>query len=654
MIVKMKTVSCLVAKKDSEKLLKALAREGCVHLHNTDTYSQTELYKEYVTSAHPAADTGEVNHLHGALLNLAKYAEVKKRGMLDPLPMMDEVQFEDDADYEKAVKVADTINELAADITAADNTVLRLQTSKAAIAPLEQVDIPLDSQGGRFYAVGFCAAPPGVTAQEFADAAEKPVEIISGEAQAEQQYFAYICLKGDEQEVLSGMKSLGAAKQIYKDLSGTAKENLAMIDAEIASVEKQREAAVKAIGGYADSKLSIETAHDLASTRLHRDNVLHSQAETKTVVMLSGYTPENCVDGVKKLLDNHCCCYEFGEVADGDDEVPVLLKNNKLVQPFEMVTALYALPVYKSPIDPNPFIAPFFFIYFGLMMGDVAYGIIIALVSYFIMRKSRPREGTMKKLLGVGILGGISTAIWGVLFGSIFGNFIPTVTEMFTGTAIVPPPLMFDPLANPLGLFGLSLAFGVVQIVLGMILSMYQKCKFGKPIDAVLDEGLWLLIFIGLGVVGIELMLGVTMPIANLGLYIALAGAVLILLTKGRNEKGLKKITAGLGELYGVTGYLADVLSYSRLLALGLATAVIAQVMNTMGTLAGATIPGIILLVVVFVIGHVFNVAINILGTFVHTSRLQFIEFFGKFYMPGGKPFKPFNNHTKYVEVLKK
>ncbi len=649
----MKKLACLVTKHDAGKVLKALAKEGCVELRNTESYAELPEYEQLLSKGKQDAQDDDVVALRTALATVNKYSAYKK-GFLAALPRISESEFEDDTSFQKTVSLAKEINDLSSDIAACDSAIMRLETGLATIKPFNGIDLPLDKNGGKYYSTVFGSVPIGITiemlSEEIGD--DFAIEFLMGEANVDQQFFAVLCMKNDEEEVISALKPLGFSRLLYRDISGSAKENSAVIEKEVEAKKKNIEEHVDAVMAKAGFRDQLETALDLATTRLNRSETMYSQSGTQKTLLLMGYTPENCVDRVQKLLDTYCCAYDFSE-PDDIDETPIVLKNNSFVRPYEMVTALYALPKYNSPVDPNPFIAPFFFIYFGLMMGDFAYGVIIALASYIILKKANPREGTMKKLMQVGILGGVATAIWGILFGSYFGNFIPTVTEMFTGTAIVPPPVLFDPLAEPLILFGISLAFGAIQLILGMVVSMYQKCVFGKPLDAVLDEGLWLVIFGGLGVVGIEMGLGVVMPVANFGLYIALVGVVLILLTKGRNEKGFKKITAGLGELYGITSYLADLLSYSRLLALGLATAVIAQVMNTMGTLLGPTIPGVILLVIVFVVGHAFNIGINILGTFVHTSRLQFIEFFGKFYMPGGKPFKPFCNNTKYVEVLK-
>jgi V/A-type H+-transporting ATPase subunit I len=249
------------------------------------------------------------------------------------------------------------------------------------------------------------------------------------------------------------------------------------------------------------------------------------------------------------------------------------------------------------------------------------------------------------RLMQLGLLCGISTMIWGVLFGGYFGNAVSAFCRGMLGIDFTIPPLWFDSLAEPMNLFILSLVFGFVQIALGLCLRGYQLIRKGRPADAVCDAGFWLLVLAGAPL---------CLASVNLGLGLMGTGALGILLTGGRTAPSLVgKITGGLGSLYRITGYLADLLSYSRLMALGLATAVIAQVMNTMSTLAGGSLKGWLLFVIVFIVGHIFNVLINVIGTYVHTSRLQYIEFFGKFYEPGGRPFAPVFNKTKYVEIIK-
>jgi V/A-type H+-transporting ATPase subunit I len=290
--------------------------------------------------------------------------------------------------------------------------------------------------------------------------------------------------------------------------------------------------------------------------------------------------------------------------------------------------------------------APFFFIFFGMMTGDIMYGLMITFFSWYILKKSRPAEGsTIKRLLQLSFLCSFSCIIWGALFGAFFGNAIPAFTGAMLGREIKFSPILFDPLSDPMSMFLLSLGWGFVHVGFGMCLKAYQFIRCGQISDAVADVGFRLCILYGAPLYFLS---------ANAGLAVMIIGALGIICTGGRKKSNIfMKIMGGFGSLYSCVNYLSDILSYSRLLGLGLASAVIAQVMNTIATLGGSSVAGWILFVVVFIVGHIFNLLINLLGIFVHSARLQFIEFYGKFYEPGGRIFAPLFNKTKYVEMVK-
>jgi V/A-type H+-transporting ATPase subunit I len=238
------------------------------------------------------------------------------------------------------------------------------------------------------------------------------------------------------------------------------------------------------------------------------------------------------------------------------------------------------------------------------------------------------------------------------MFGGYFGDFIPVAAKTLFNKDIVVNAVWFNPIQEPMTLLVFSLILGAIHLFVGMGIKAYILIKDGRPVDALCDIFLWYVLLIGLVLFGIGGSVSAGLAIA--GKYMSIVGALGILFTAGRAKKGIVgKLLGGLGSLYGITSYLSDVLSYSRLLALGLATGVISQVINTLGSMAGGGIGGAIVMLVAFVIGHTFNLAINVLGTFVHASRLQYVEFFGKFFEGGGIAFNPFNKKTKYVEIIK-
>ena len=350
---------------------------------------------------------------------------------------------------------------------------------------------------------------------------------------------------------------------------------------------------------------------------------------------------------------------DFSSPSD-DDEVPVVLQNNGFSSPVEGVLESYSLPG-KGEVDPTSVMAIFYYILFGMMLSDAAYGLIIVAACGFVLAKYKNIKSGMKKALKMFLFCGISTTFWGVLFGSYFGDVIDVVSTNFFNNPITVPALWFVPLNEPMRMLAFSFGIGIIHLFTGLFMQLYELVLARKFKDAIYDVVSWYLLVGGLVVYMLSvpmitemLVLNFILPpiVGNIGIISASIGALLILFTAGRESKSpFKRLLKGLYGLYGVTGYLSDILSYSRLLALGLATGVIAQVFNKMGTMAGNGPVGIILFVIVFLVGHTMNIAINLLGAYVHTNRLQFVEFFGKFYEGGGRKFSPFFVNTKYFNV---
>lgn len=336
---------------------------------------------------------------------------------------------------------------------------------------------------------------------------------------------------------------------------------------------------------------------------------------------------------------------------DENEHPPVAIENVSAMKPFEAVTGIYGLPSYKE-VDPTPLLSVFFIIFFGLCLGDAGYGITLTVVSYFFYRKLGPRSSAAR-LLKLLTLGGVVTFIAGAITGGWFGvepanfpEFLEPVRDFLLGIRVI------DPVKNPIGMLILSLAFGLVQILFGISIDMYIKIRDGSYLDAILDGGLWIYFLLSL-VAFIVQKAGAVHLTDNLGWFV-LGGAGALILTQGRKEKKLPlKIAKGVLSLYNTVGYFSDILSYSRILALGMATSIIAMVINmvAMMTKDMAPIIGYILMILVLVGGHIFNIAVNVLGSFIHSSRLQFVEFFSKFLQGGGTEFKPFKREAKYIEV---
>ena len=283
-----------------------------------------------------------------------------------------------------------------------------------------------------------------------------------------------------------------------------------------------------------------------------------------------------------------------------------------------------------------------------MMLSDAAYGAIIAIVCLIVLKKFPRMSAGMRKSMKMFMYCGISTMVWGILFGGYFGDVVDVVSSTFFGKELTIKPLWFAPLNDPMRLLIYSMAFGLVHLFVGLGIKGYMLLKDGKVLDFFCDIVLWYIFLIGL-----ILMLLPSEIFASIAQTKIVFPAALVTLSKaGRaNKNPALRLALGAYDLYNVTGWLSDALSYSRLLALGLATGVIASVINQMGAMLPNNVIGVILFIVIFIVGHVLNLAINLLGAYVHTNRLQFVEFFGKFYEGGGKAFEPFKENTKYVDV---
>ena len=301
---------------------------------------------------------------------------------------------------------------------------------------------------------------------------------------------------------------------------------------------------------------------------------------------------------------------------------------------------MYSLPAYRT-FDPTFIMMIFFFVIFGIMLADVVYGLILSLGCLFIIKKANVSKGVKDMCAMFGVCG-ISCIIWGVLFGSYLGDFPEQFMKSMFGVDITVWKAM-DIVSQSMTFIVMALAIGAIHMLTGMGIRFYVLCKNGQVLSAIFDEGSWFVVFAGIGIYFLN---------STAGIVVACTGVAMLILTQGRHEKNIfMKLIKGVGSLYGLINYMADMISYSRIMALGLASAIIANVFNTIAVMGGPTFIGAIMFVLVILLGHGLNLAINILGTFVHTSRLQFIEFFGKFYEDGGEPFDPFRKKTKYIKI---
>ena len=643
MIVKMRKLMALCSKDNYRDVLKELTSLGCVELES----AQREVMKEsgdLLATSSVDTGSGEAKAvISSAIKSLDRYAP-HKVSMLAPRDPLNEKQLFDKVLMERGQKAAARIKELSDSIDENNAKILKAENKIAFLSPWKGLDVPLEENETRFTIFSKGVIPSEVDVENakkeiYKASSECEVTLISSDR--EQHYITILCHKENWDEVLEKLKSFSFAPVAFHEYKGTAEENTASLKEEIKSLADEREGFIAEIKNNSSMRKDISAAYDAFAQEAERDELSSSLGMTKKTVVLTGWVPQDREKEVEALFSSKGCAWEFSDPKEGDD-VPVTYKTNKFSESFVGITDMYGTPPYSSIIDPNPLMSIFYFTFFGFMMCDAMYGILIFLGSYIFLKLKRP-SGSMQGMLKMFMYCGISTFIAGVLTGGWFADSVSAVSMWLTGTAVSIPPLWFDPLKNPMMMLAFSLALGAVQLITGMALAGWRMIKQGYPMDAVFDIGSWWVLFAGLGIFAMG---------KNFGLYVALAGALMLLLTGGRKKKGIGKITGGLGSLYNITSYVSDLLSYSRIMALGLSGAVVGQVVNKIATMAHGFM-GILLFVFVFIFGHVFNIAVSLLGAYVHSSRLQYIEFYGKFFDDGGRPFKPLSNNTKYVEIVK-
>lgn len=647
-IVKMKKISIIGLCEDKESILDTLMKLGVVEIINISPETMGEELAKLVAKDGDAASVSQLENwiakIKFAIDYLSRY-ENSKKGLFQPKPRMTVEKLEKmAAKRQSLIDIAEAISKHDERLSYLKSEENKLLNQIASLMPWRTLDLPLEETGTKHVVLSMGTITASFDTEELKSelqnvSPEIYLEVISTDK--DQSYLLLMYHTHSAESVSKVLNSFGFTKVSFKDLSGSPQDNIDNAYRRISEIQKERIDVEKAIAMQADKIDDLRALYDCLLIDKDKKEAVYNLARTERAFLLEGWMPEESEGRIRKALARNYKDYilEINEPGE-DEEYPILLKNSSLIKPFELVTELYSLPHPKG-IDPNLFMAPFFFLFFGMMVSDAGYGLVMAIVTGIILWKFKPK-GMAYKLIKLVFFGGISTFIWGALFGGWFGNIVDAVSS---GKYTI-RPLWFNPLKEPMRLLLWSFIFGLLHIFTGMGLKAYMLIRDGKMLDAIFDIFSWYVLIVGL----IMLALGGT--IGTVGKYAAIAGAATLILTQGRNEKNIvKRLMSGIISLYSITGYMSDVLSYSRLLALGLATGVVASVINTMGTLFGLNIAGIIILVIVFVVGTVFNIAINALGAYVHSSRLQYVEFFGKFYEGGGKAFQPFKINTKYIEL---
>ena len=471
----------------------------------------------------------------------------------------------------------------------------------------------------------------------------------------DEKAFALIYMRKDGSVVREIIKDYNFTAFSVPKRKGTPVEALRDIEEEFELLKHQEGELKEKLKSYLPMLGKLKLAYDYLCIVADRMRANTNFVATGKATVFEGWVQQKDARKVEELLKRYAglVAYRFDE-PEPDDVVPSVIENRPLIQPFEVLTTLYGLPVYGKDIDPTPHMAPFFFVFFGLCLTDAGYGLVIALLmGYLLFKYGNKFPPAAKKFFTVLFYSGISTVIFGGIESAWFGDLFFNISWLKPLGNLSLKVQLLDPMKDPITVLMLSLALGVVHIFYGLILKAYVNIKQGKVKDAIFDQVGWLWFLSSLMLLG-----GVKtgkLPGSLLGFsyVMVVIGAGILVATQGREEKNIiKRALKGIMSLYDVMSYLSDVLSYSRLLALGMGTTVIAMIVNMLAMMVGRTpYVGVVLMVIMLVFGHIFSILVNALGAFIHSTRLQYVEFFSKFYEGGAKAFEPFSINTKYTKI---
>lgn len=458
-------------------------------------------------------------------------------------------------------------------------------------------------------------------------------------------YIMVIAHNDDLADIEQLLKSSSFSK-IDIQCDGVPKEVIKEYKKTIESINTENNFIQEGMKEHVNKLEEYKVVYEYYSSLLLRLKSTENFLKSKNIVAIEGYYPSELHNDFQSTLksilgDDY---YLESESAEGDD-VPVKLKNNKVFESFENITSMYSVPKYKE-IDPTPLLAPFYIFFFGMMLSDAGYGLVM-FVGTLIALTTFNLDEDARKSIKMFFLLSISTIFWGIMYGSYFGDFIKIA------------PLWMKPDSNVGLLMIVSVVMGLIQIYVGLGIKAYMQIRDKDYFGAFADVGLWYITLTGAIIWALSAFvdlasLGVPAVIIAIAKYGTIAGMVGIVLTNGRQESSIGgKLGQGFYALYGITSYVGDLVSYTRLAALGLATGFIAYAFNIMVSMVSTSWATIIFGVAIFVVGHVFNLFINALGAYVHTCRLQYLEYFGKFYEGGGTSFEPLKYNSKYFKISK-
>ena len=644
-IVKMKKFTLFAFEAERKRLLEELQRFGYVNFSKSDPIEEFDYLKDVEVSTVGNNYVEESTRIKWMIDYVGRFVE-KEKGLsaLKKGPVVytfNELEKEANSydyitDFNELSEISKKIDSNNQKITAIDNSIKEISPWKSIKEPIED----LNSFRKLKFIMGYL---PTKSLEKFRTSIVdlkstyfEEIDIVGRNS------YCIIFTNQLEKEAVYENLRLNSFSEVNLEIKGIVSEEIQRLEDEKKILEEENSKLTDEIKKFTVNLQKMQIVYEYYQNLSLRNTVVSNFKATDKLDIIQGYIPADKENNYKELLEKLSASKVYLEIEDAkkdDPDVPIILKNNKIASLFESVTKMYALPKYDE-VDPTFILSIFYWIFFGMMVADFAYGLILFVGSGIALMTLKFNDST-KKFLKFFFALSFSTMIWGLIYGSAFGDLITLPTQILDSSKDFMTVLM------------LSLAFGGVHLAFGLGMKAYVLIKNGNPMDAFYDVFLWYLTLTTVILVIVGKVITLPSIVNTIAFYGMIVGMLGIIAFGARDSKSIAgRIAGGLYSLYGITSYIGDFVSYLRLMALGLAGGFIAVAINIIvKMLVGGGIVGIIFGVIVFVFAQLFNIFLSFLSAYVHTSRLMYVEFFSKFYEGGGKAFKKFRSENKYIEV---